>query len=226
MQPTSAAARSTGPARRGPPGSPGASTAAGMAWRVRAPLSPPLACCPGGVASCGAEWANQAAQQKLNAQFTRTWWRRMARSERTWKSAQAQLVLDLLIALLDPVPDAVEAHDFGQARSRVRAADLAGAAGRGRLVTRYQVALSGRVPGSAVATTRRRASSGPSRPARHQPPTRSRRARLILRGLLGLARLAEPDLTARQRVGFGLYLHAPGSLGSCSMCLADPLGMT
>jgi len=30
---------------------------------------------------------NQVFQQKLNAQFTRVWWRRIAVSERTWKSA-------------------------------------------------------------------------------------------------------------------------------------------
>nr|WP_020552407.1 hypothetical protein [Embleya scabrispora] len=30
---------------------------------------------------------NQASQQNENAQFTRVWWRRIAVSERTWKSA-------------------------------------------------------------------------------------------------------------------------------------------
>src|SRR6266513_808586 len=40
-----------------------------------------------------------------------------------------------------------------------------GPPGRGRLVTRYQVALAGRAAGSAVATTRRRAPSGPDQPA-------------------------------------------------------------
>src|SRR6266566_4752403 len=40
-----------------------------------------------------------------------------------------------------------------------------GPPGRGRLVTRYQVALSGRVAGSAVATTRRRTPSGPHPPS-------------------------------------------------------------
>ena len=47
------------------------------------PLSPPLASGTGGVAAGGGGWANQAAQQKLNAQLTRTWWRRIAISERT-----------------------------------------------------------------------------------------------------------------------------------------------
>jgi hypothetical protein len=32
----------------------------------------------------------------------------------------AQLVLDLLIALLDPVPDAVDPHDLSQACGQVR----------------------------------------------------------------------------------------------------------
>ncbi len=81
----------------------------------------------------------------------------------------AQLVLDLLIPLLDPVPDPVDPHDLGQAGRRVRAARLARAAGRGRFVTRYQVALSGRCP-VAVATTRRRASSGPHPPSEASRP--------------------------------------------------------
>src|SRR6266702_5662745 len=76
----------------------------------------------------------------------------------------AQLVLDLLVALLDPVPDAIQAHDLDQPGRRVRAVGIARAAGPGRLVTRYQVAWSGRVPGSAVATTRRRTPSGPHSP--------------------------------------------------------------
>ena len=40
--------------------------------------------------------ANQAAQQKLNAQLTRAWWRRIAVSERTWKSAQPSWSLTCL----------------------------------------------------------------------------------------------------------------------------------
>src|SRR5207302_7552797 len=43
----------------------------------------------------------------------------------------AQLVFDLLVALLDPVPDAVDPGDLGQAGCRVRATGLAGAAGTG-----------------------------------------------------------------------------------------------
>ena len=43
----------------------------------------------GAVASRGSGGANHWSQQKEKAQLTRVWWRRMARSERTWKSAQA-----------------------------------------------------------------------------------------------------------------------------------------
>jgi hypothetical protein len=35
-------------------------------------------------------------QQKLNAQVTSTWWRRIARSDRTWKSAQPSSSLTCL----------------------------------------------------------------------------------------------------------------------------------
>jgi hypothetical protein len=34
---------------------------------------------------CGGLSANQVSQQKLKAQLTRAWWRRIAVSERTWK---------------------------------------------------------------------------------------------------------------------------------------------
>src|SRR5439155_19778847 len=47
-------------------------------------LSPPPTPGTGGVAGDGGGWADQAAQQKLNAQLTRAWCRRMAMSERTW----------------------------------------------------------------------------------------------------------------------------------------------
>jgi hypothetical protein len=45
----------------------------------------------------------------------------------------AQLVLDLLLALLDPVPDPVDPHDLSKARSRVRAVRLTRAAGLGQV---------------------------------------------------------------------------------------------
>ena len=47
-------------------------------------------------ADIGGGWANQASQQKLNAQLTSTWWRRIAASERTWKSAQPSWSLTCL----------------------------------------------------------------------------------------------------------------------------------
>jgi hypothetical protein len=68
----------------------------------------------------------------------------------------AEFVLDLLVALLDPVPDPVKPHDFGQVGRLVRrACSVVRAAGPGRLVARCQVALSGSVCGSVVAMTRR-----------------------------------------------------------------------
>ena len=45
----------------------------------------------------------------------------------------AQLVLDLLVALLDPVADRVDPHDLGQPGGRVRAVRLPGAAGTGQV---------------------------------------------------------------------------------------------
>jgi hypothetical protein len=45
----------------------------------------------------------------------------------------AQLVLDLLVALLGPVPDSVDPGDLGQVSGRVRAACLARAAGAGQV---------------------------------------------------------------------------------------------
>jgi hypothetical protein len=40
-------------------------------------------------AAYGAGWANRASQQNEDAQLARTWWRRIAVSEVTWKSASA-----------------------------------------------------------------------------------------------------------------------------------------
>jgi hypothetical protein len=54
----------------------------------------------------------------------------------------AQLVLDLPLALLDPVADAVDPHHLGQVRGRVRAAGLAQAARLGQ--------VRGQVPGGLV----------------------------------------------------------------------------
>jgi len=66
--------------------------ARGCRDRERCPLSCGLAGAgPGG----GAE-ASQASKQKQNAQLTSAWWRRMAMSERTWKSAQPSSSLTCL----------------------------------------------------------------------------------------------------------------------------------
>jgi hypothetical protein len=72
----------------------------------------------------------------------------------------AQLVLDLLVALLDPVAQAVQAYHLGQVgrRERRRRPPRARA---GRLVIRYQVESFGNLAGSVVATTSRRRRSRP-----------------------------------------------------------------
>ncbi len=62
----------------------------------------------------------------------------------------AQLVFDLLVALLDPVADRVYPHDLGQARGRVRTVWLARAAGPGQVRDQVPGGLgrqSGRVGG-------------------------------------------------------------------------------
>jgi hypothetical protein len=72
MPATSAVARSAGPARRAPPGSPGQHGGSrGCPAGARSPSPPPMPGA-GGVAGDGGGWADQAAQQKLNAHLTRT----------------------------------------------------------------------------------------------------------------------------------------------------------
>src|SRR6266487_6780333 len=89
MPATSAAARSRGKARRVSRAVPAARTVQAVGRRRAAPLSPRRG--PGRGAAvwgdAGSSW-NQACQQKQKAQLTRAWWRRIAVSERTWKSAQ------------------------------------------------------------------------------------------------------------------------------------------
>src|SRR6185312_13540653 len=74
-----------------------------------------------------------------------------------------------------------------------------GPPGRGRLVTRYQVALPGRVPGSAVTTTRRLMSSGP-------PPAQPRAG-----GPPGLGVPVAERAPDRRPVA-GIFRAAPGQL--------------
>jgi hypothetical protein len=51
------------------------------------PLLSAAGCCPRFRSVAGVGWSwNHASQQKQNAQLTRAWWRRIAVSERTWKS--------------------------------------------------------------------------------------------------------------------------------------------
>ncbi len=57
-------------------------SAAGRVRRRAGPLSPRPGPGRGAAVSCGGFSANQAARQKLNAQLTRAWWRRMAVSGR------------------------------------------------------------------------------------------------------------------------------------------------
>ena len=98
MPATSAAARSRGKARPVLGAVPAARTVPAAVRRRAAPLSPQ----PGAVRGCvvrwpGAGWSwNQASQQKLKAQLTRAWWRRIAVSEQTWKSAQPSSSLTCL----------------------------------------------------------------------------------------------------------------------------------
>src|SRR5690348_14231004 len=76
-------------ARNGWPVRPWASTAVGAGGVRLGPLS-----CPssghgsGAVASSGPGGVNHWSQQKGKAQLIRVWWRRMACSQRTWKSAR------------------------------------------------------------------------------------------------------------------------------------------
>jgi len=61
------------------------------------PLSPRPGAVRGFAGSGCAGWSwNQASQQKLKAQLTRAWWRRIAVSDRTWKSAQPSWSLTCL----------------------------------------------------------------------------------------------------------------------------------
>lgn len=87
MPASSVAAWPRASASHGRPVVPGASRPAGAGGTVECPLSGRLGTGSSSSAA-GMGGANQVSQQKLNAQLTRVWWRRMAVSERTWKSAQ------------------------------------------------------------------------------------------------------------------------------------------
>jgi hypothetical protein len=96
MPATSVAARSRGKARRVSRAAPAARTVPAAVRRRAAPLSPrPGAARDSAVSRSAGSW-NQASQQKQNAQLTMAWWRRIAVSERTWKSAQPSWSLTCL----------------------------------------------------------------------------------------------------------------------------------
>ena len=63
---------------------------------LRPGAGPPLLRASRGWDGRGLIEASQASQQKQNAQLTSIWWRRMAMSERTWKSAQPSSSLTCL----------------------------------------------------------------------------------------------------------------------------------
>ena len=110
------------------------------------------------------------ASRSENAQHTSAQCRRIARSDADLEVGPAELAFDLLVALLDPVAQPVQAHDLGQlgllGAARCRSGQVGqqipgavpGQAGRGRCW-----------PPPAAA-----AGPGPSRQAGRRPPTRSR----------------------------------------------------
>jgi len=73
----------------------------------------------------------------------------------------AQFLLDLFVALLDPVPQSVQPHDLRQAAGAWDESAARCEPGHGRLVVRYQVLIAGSVAGSVVATTNRTSRSVP-----------------------------------------------------------------
>ena len=72
--------------------------ALGAAGDCRAvpPLLRPLSCGLADAGPGGGREVSQVSQQKQNAQLTSTWWRRMAMSARTWKSAHPSSSLTCL----------------------------------------------------------------------------------------------------------------------------------
>ena len=170
MRSTRAAVRSRVKARRGPRAAPAARTvpgaarrrvalsAAGLRPRRRSLAWRRVVAEPGGPAE-----AERAGDQDLVAADGDV--------GADLEVGPAQLILDLFVALLGPVPDPVGPHDLLKARGGCGLPASRGLPGRGRLVARDQVALSGRMPGLAVATTRR---ANPS-PPRSAPRPFSRR---------------------------------------------------
>jgi hypothetical protein len=137
-------------------------------WRGTATRGPPLSAAGSWPRCRGLVWWPVIVEPGVPAEAERAVDQGLVAADRDvgadLEAGPAQLAFDLLIALLDSVPDAVDPRGLGQGRGRVRAVSFARAPGLGKWVTRYQVALSGKVAGSAVAATRRRAPSGPQAP--------------------------------------------------------------
>src|SRR6266540_4051446 len=98
---TSARARPTGSASRAPaaasPARPPPRRSGAGWWPVHSPRAAPVGAAAGSAGAGWAGWsANQARQQNEKAQQTSCQWRRIARSERTWKSAQPNSCLTCL----------------------------------------------------------------------------------------------------------------------------------
>jgi hypothetical protein len=135
------------------------------------------------------------------------------------EASPSELVSDMLVALLDPVPDPVQPDHLGEVGLFLELARVVvQAAGPGSLVARYQLPLSGKVCGSVVATTSPvgRRWSTRSRCARRGTgavPGSSRRGRRACprtrpgRRLSGVRRVswgtATPGYTARRAAGSG-----------------------
>jgi hypothetical protein len=92
----------------------------------------------------------------------------------------AELAFDLLVALLNPLRS-----PYRRTTSARLACWARGEEGRGRLVSRYQLLIPGRLPGSVVAATSRSRRSGPKPPssasAAHQVSARPSRKRRRMR---------------------------------------------
>jgi len=165
-----------GEARRAPRGSFAARMEAGPVRRVapclrgRAPVAVPARLAwrvtggPGGPAEAGraGDQGLVAADGDIGADL---------------EAGPARLVLDLLVGLPGPVPDAVDPHDLGRAGGRARAACLA-------------------LPGWLATTTRRecwrvlRATRAPHAPAYRLDAENPRAEEIIMNGIRHIRRLA------------------------------------
>ena len=213
MTASSVAACSMGSARPAPGAAPLATTAArpvppAMTGRLRPPRGR-----RGGLGSGGAGGVvrrGRPASRSENAQHTSVQCRRIARSDADLEVGPAELAFDLLVALLDPVAQPVQAHDLGQV-GRLGAARWR--VGAGWSADTRCCARAG-VPGSVVATTSRSGRSGPQPPswasAAHQVsvwPSRKRRVDPPPPARLGGA--APAEVAGRLDRGVGLRRPAP-----------------